>query len=187
MNNWVGALVRAASSVMATIRAMTDSEASRSTATLSVPVPFSVPANTSSPGSFAVGRGSPVMVAWSTSLAPSRTRPSAPTRSPGRILMTSPTVSSPVATLSSDPSAVRREAVAGARSRRPRTASWVRAVASASSAPDVAKITISRAPSMTWPMEAAPSAATIISRSTSRTFSRSSRSPDRAGSQPPAT
>lgn len=65
MNNWVGALVSDASSTIATIRAMTESEASRSTRTRSAPVPLSVPANTSSPGRFATGSGSPVMVAWS--------------------------------------------------------------------------------------------------------------------------
>ena len=60
------------------------------TRTVSVPVPFSVPANTSSPGSFAAGSGSPVMVAWSTSLAPAITWPSAAIRSPGLTRIMSP-------------------------------------------------------------------------------------------------
>lgn len=54
-------------------------------------------------------------------------------------------------------------------------------------APDVAKMTISRAPSKTCPIAAAAIAATIISRSTSRVFSRNARNPDSAGSQPPTT
>lgn len=134
---------------------------------------------TSSPGSLATGSGSPVMVAWSTSLLPSRTRPSAPIRSPGRTRMVSPTTRSAVATLSSA-SPDSRVALLGARSSRPRTESSVRAVASASRAPELAKMTISRAPSITWPIAAAPTAATIISRSTSRDRS-SARSPDHAG------
>ena len=48
-------------------------------------------------------------------------------------------------------------------------------------------MTISSAPSITCPMDAAPIAATIISRSTSRVFSRRARSPAQAGSQPPVT
>ncbi len=186
MNNWVGALVSDASSTICTIRAITESAASRSTSMRSAPVPLRVPANTSSPGSFATGSGSPVMVAWSTSLAPPSTRPSAPIRSPGRTRTVSPTARSAVGTVSSVPSARSRVAVAGARSSRPRTESAVRAVARASRAPEVAKMTTSRAPSITWPTAAAPSAATIISRSTSRVFSRSARSPASAGSQPPA-
>ena len=138
--------------------------------TRSAPVPFRVPAKTSSPGPFGTGRGSPVMVAWSTSLAPSRTRPSAPTRSPGRTRMTSPTAR-PVG---GDGLLARTVVQAGGwpwrapgRGGRVRESS-VRAVASASSAPEVAKMTMSSAPSITCPIAAAPSAATIISRSTSR-------------------
>ncbi|MEO3867599.1 hypothetical protein ABGB18_02080 [Nonomuraea sp. B12E4] len=56
----------------------------------------------------------------------------------------------------------------------------------ASSAPEVAKMTISSAPSKTCPIAAAPIAATTISRSTSSVFSRSAFSPDRPDSQPPA-
>ncbi len=191
MNSWVGALVSEASSTMATIRAITESVASRSTRMRSAPVPLRVPANTSSPGRLATGRGSPVMVAWSTSPVPSRTRPSAPIRSPGRTSTVSPTVNSSTGTVSSpypepEPaSPVSRVAVAGARSSRPRTESAVRAVAIASSAPEVAKMTISSAPSITCPTAAAPRAATIISRSTSRVFSRSARRPAQPGSQPP--
>lgn len=188
MNSCVGALVREASSTRVTIRAITESAGSRSTRTRRAPVPLRVPAKTSSPGVFRTGSGSPVMVAWSASLVPSRTRPSAPIRSPGRISRMSPTERSEVGTVSSvPPSAVTRVAVAGARSSRPRTESAVRAVARASRAPEVAKMTISRAPSRTCPIAAAPRAATIISRSTSRVFSRSARSPSSAGSQPPAT
>ena len=62
----------------------------------------------------------------------------------------------------------------------------VRAVITASSAPELAKMTISRPPSAHWPMAAAATAATTISRSTSSVRSRSARSPSRSGSQPPA-
>jgi hypothetical protein len=62
----------------------------------------------------------------------------------------------------------------------------VRAVITASSAPDVAKMTISRPPSNHCPIAAAATAATIISRSTSSRFARSARRPSSAGSQPPA-
>ncbi|WP_344923843.1 hypothetical protein [Saccharopolyspora gregorii] len=61
----------------------------------------------------------------------------------------------------------------------------MRAVAYASSAPEVAKMTMSSPPSRTWPMAAAPIAATIISRSTSSVRSRSAWRPAQAGSQPP--
>jgi hypothetical protein len=73
MNSWVGALVSEASSTIFTIRAITESAGSRSTRTRRAPVPSTVPANTSSPVCLATGRGSPVIVAWSTSLAPSKT------------------------------------------------------------------------------------------------------------------
>src|SRR5579863_10517285 len=68
MNSCVFALVADACSTMATIRATTVSDAARVTRTRSAPVPLRVPANTSSPGFLAAGSGSPVMVAWSTSL-----------------------------------------------------------------------------------------------------------------------
>lgn len=63
MKSWVGALVSDASSTMRTIRAITESEASRATSTFSAPVPLRVPAKTSSPVSLTTGRGSPVIVA----------------------------------------------------------------------------------------------------------------------------
>ncbi len=187
MNNWVGALVSEASSTIFTIRAITESDGSRSTRTRRAPVPLTVPAKTSSPTCLATGRGSPVMVAWSTSLVPSRTWPSAPTRSPGRTRMVSPIPSDAASTLSPDPSGSRRVAVAGARSSSPRTESAVRAVAIASRAPEVAKMTISSAPSRTWPIAAAPSAATTISRSTSKVLSLRAFSPSQPGSHPPVT
>src|SRR5271165_2692708 len=84
MNSWVLALVADASATIATIRATTVSVAARSTRTVSAPVPLRVPANTSSPAVLAAGSGSPVIVAWFTSLAPDSTWPSAPIRSPGR-------------------------------------------------------------------------------------------------------
>ena len=104
MNSWVRALVCDASVTISTIRATTKSAAEERTRTVSVPVPFSVPANTSSPGSFAAGSGSPVMVAWSTSLAPAVTWPSAAIRSPGLTRIMSPAWSSAASTGSSAPS-----------------------------------------------------------------------------------
>ncbi len=149
MNSCVLALVADASSTIATMRATAVSDAARSTRTRSAPVPLRVPANTSSPGILATGSGSPVIVAWSTSLAPSRTWPSAPTRSPGRPSPTSPMRRLAASTTSSAPSSLSRTAWAGARSSRPRTACAVRWVATASSAPEVAKMTISIPPSRT--------------------------------------
>lgn len=168
------------------MRAITVSAAGRVTRTPRLPVPFTVPANTSSPGFLSTGRDSPVMVAWSTSLAPWTTTPSPPMRSPGRTTSTSPTSSTAVATDSSAPWSVIRVAVSGARSSSPRTESSVRLVATASSAPEVAKMTMSSAPSNTCPIAAAPSAATTISRSTSRVLSRKAFSPAQPGSHPPA-
>ncbi len=63
MNSCVLALVAEACSTIATIRATTLSAASRSTRTRSAPVPFRVPAKTSSPTDLAAGSGSPVIVA----------------------------------------------------------------------------------------------------------------------------
>ena len=83
MNIWVRALVALASSTMAAIRATTLSCGGRVTSTVSTPEPLPVPANTSSPTPLSTGSGSPVIDAWSTSEAPSTTRPSAGSRSPG--------------------------------------------------------------------------------------------------------
>lgn len=168
------------------MRAITDSADGRCTWASSAPAPLTVPAYTSSPGCLATGSGSPVMLAWSTSLAPSTTTASAPIRSPGRTRITCPTTRSAAAMVSSVPSSRTRVARSGARSSSARTESAVRAVANASSAPEVAKMTISSAPSKACPMPTAPSAATIISRSTSRVLPRSARSPASAGSHPPA-
>jgi hypothetical protein len=187
MNSWVRALVADASSTRATMRATTESFAARFTLIRRAPVPFSVPANTSSPISFATGSGSPVIEAWSTSLRPSSTSPSAPTRSPGRTSTMSPTTRSAVSISSSSPYPLSRVARSGARSSSARTESAVRRVTKASSAPEVAKMTMSRAPSKTCPIDAASRAATIMRMSTSRVFARSARSPETAGSQPPVT
>ena len=83
MNSCVLALVADASATIATIRATTVSDAARQTRTRSAPVPLLVPANTSFPGFLAAGRGSPVMVAWSTYEAPPTTVPSTGMRAPG--------------------------------------------------------------------------------------------------------
>ncbi len=91
-----------------------------------------------------------------------------------------------MSTTSSPPSAVSRVACSGASDSSAETESSVRRVTNASNAPEVAKMTISSAPSNTCPMPAATSAATIIKMSTSRVFSRSACRPDSAGSQPPA-
>ncbi|WP_332108232.1 hypothetical protein [Phytohabitans suffuscus] len=59
-------------------------------------------------------------------------------------------------------------------------------MAIASNAPDVAKMTMSRAPSRTCPIDAAPTAARTMSRSTSSLRSRNARKPAQPGSHPPA-
>ncbi|COW18888.1 Uncharacterised protein [Mycobacterium tuberculosis] len=59
-------------------------------------------------------------------------------------------------------------------------------VAMSSSAPDVAKITISSAPSKICPIATAPTAAAIISRSTSSALFRNACAPAHAEPQPPA-
>ena len=148
MNSWVFALVAEACSTSATMRATTVSAAARSTCTRSAPVPFTVPANTSSPGWRGTGSGSPVTDDWSTSLVPSSTCPSAPTRSPGRTRITAPGTRVAASTSASEPSGSSRVARCGARSSKDRTESWVRLVATASNAPEVAKMTISSAPSI---------------------------------------
>ncbi len=154
-NSCVGALVRDASSTRVTMRAMTESAGSRSTRTRRAPVPLRVPAKTSSPGRLRTGEDSPVMVAWSTSPAPSTTEPSAPIRSPagpgaGRRRRGRRSGRSPRGPLA-------RGSRWWARGRAGRARrSAVRAVARASRAPEVAKMTISRAPSRTCPMDAAP-------------------------------
>lgn len=186
MKSWVRALLALASATIAAIRAMTVSAAGRVTRRRSVPVPLTVPAKTSSPGFLSAGSGSPVMCAWSTSLAPSITTPSPPIRSPGRTIRTSPTSRTAVSTCSSALDSVSRVAVSGAMSSSPRTESSVRLVATASSAPEVAKMTISSAPSKTCPIAAAPIAAATINRSTSRVLSRNAFRPASPGSQPPA-
>ncbi|SCL43182.1 hypothetical protein GA0070615_6314 [Micromonospora aurantiaca] len=113
MNSCVLALVADACSTRATMRAITDSPASRCTRTTSVPVPLRVPANTSSPTDLPAGSGSPVMVASSTSLMPSTTTASAPMRTPGRTRTWSPKRSSTVSTTVSPPSGSTRVACSG--------------------------------------------------------------------------
>ena len=90
MNTWVPRLGRAGLLHHGHDPGHDRSSAGRLTRTRSAPPPFRVPAKTSSPGAFATGNGSPVMLAWSTSLKPSSTAPSAPTRSPGCTNTTSP-------------------------------------------------------------------------------------------------
>ena len=131
------------------------------------------------------GSGSPVIDAWSTSEAAGDHAAVGGDPLPGPHEHPVADRRSAAATCRSAPSPASRVACSGARSVSPRTASAVRRVANASSAPEVAKMTISSAPSKTWPIAAAPIAATIISRSTSRVFSRSAWIPAQAGSQPP--
>jgi len=129
MNSCALALVALACSTRVTIRATTESDAGRLTRICRAPWRFKVPANTSSPGSRSTGSGSPVMLAWSTSLTPDTTLPSAPTRSPGRTTIRSPTISSAVSTTRSVPSGASSEACSGARVSSARTLSAVRLVA----------------------------------------------------------
>ena len=182
MNSCAFALVSDAWATIATMRATTDSSGALVTRTSSAPVPFMVPAYTAQPGCLATGIDSPVTEDWSISDAPSTTTPSPATRSPGRTRMRSPTVNWAASITVSAASPATRVARSGARSRRAVTESRVRLVATASSAPDVAKMTISRAPSSTCPMVAATIAATTMSRSTSSVLARSACRPARPGS-----
>ncbi len=108
----------------------------RVTSRMNEPCRFMVPPMTGDPGCFATGRDSPVTSDSSTSLSPSRTRPSAATRSPGTTSTRSPGRSSATGTRRTStpppgPSSIRR-ASRGCNAASLATASEARPLAAAS-------------------------------------------------------
>ena len=88
---WIGALVACASSTSCTIWPSAVSLPTRVTRKVTLPVVLSVPPITSSPGFFATGIGSPVIIDSFTADAPSVTTPSTGIFSPGLMMTRSPT------------------------------------------------------------------------------------------------
>ena len=129
---WIGALLAWAPSTSRTIRASVVSSPTAPTMTATAPSTFSVPSLTGSPGPFATGRGSPVSMDSSKLAVPSRTCPSAGTRSPGLTSTTSPGRSSATGSVTSTP-ARRARAVSGRSATSARIAAAVWPVARASS------------------------------------------------------
>ena len=82
---------------------------------MKLPVPFTVPPVTLSPGPFSTGTGSPVIIDSSTELDPSSTTPSTGTFSPGRTRRRSPGLTCSSGTSRSLPSSATSRAVFGAR------------------------------------------------------------------------
>ena len=111
-----------------------------------VPVVLTVPPVTRSPGSLSTGIDSPVTIDSSTALAPSVTRPSTGILSPGRTRRRSPGRTSDRGTSCSEPSALTRRAVGGARASRARMALlvWARA-RSSSTCPSRTRVTMTAA------------------------------------------
>ena len=148
------------------------------------PPPLSVPAISSEPTAFGTASDSPVSVDSSTSVAPSVTRASTGTRSPGRSRIMSPARSA--ATSTSDPSA--RRACVGAPAISASTARRVRSRAKCSIAPAAEKRKSRSRPSRGWPTAHAPAAAASMSRWTStRRWRTSACHASSAASHPPAT
>ena len=129
---WMGAFEPCASSTMRTICARSVSAPIFVTRKRKLPVRFSVPPVTGSPGPFSTGIDSPVTIDSSTADEPARTRPSLATVSPGRTITTSPIASRSIGTSSSRPPGRRTRAVFAPSAARARTSSDVRARARAS-------------------------------------------------------
>ena len=145
---WIGARDRPAMPTSAAICATRVSAPTRSARMVNAPIPFTVPPVTGSPALRSTGIGSPVTIDSSMLVAPSSTMPSVGTRSPGRTRSRSPTVMASMATSSSVPSGAIRRAMAGARVRRRRMASPVRARArSSSTCPRMTRVTMTAAAS----------------------------------------
>ena len=109
---WMGALVPWARCTSSTIRARAVSRPTRVARITNDPDVFTVAPMTSSPAAFVTGSGSPVSIDSSTADAPSTTRPSTGTRSPGRTRRRSPGTTSARSTSASTPSRIRRAVVA---------------------------------------------------------------------------
>ncbi len=129
---WIGALPACASSTMRMIWPRAASLPTRLARKVILPVVFTVPPMTSSPGFLATGIGSPVSIDSSTADAPSVTTPSTGMRSPGLTITTSPTSTASTAMSISLPSR-RTCAVLGRSPASRRIASEVRPLARASS------------------------------------------------------
>ena len=93
-SRWIGALVPCAASTSRTICASAVSLPTASVRTIAEPAPFTVPPISRSPGCFSTGSGSPVSMASSTAVVPSRIVPSTGIVSPGRTITRSPTTTS---------------------------------------------------------------------------------------------
>ena len=104
---WTGALPVWASSTSRAIWARAVSDPILVASTTSLPSALMLAPTTSSPASFSTGTDSPVRSDSSTEEAPSMTRPSVATFSPGRTTNLVPTVSSPTGTITSSPSSPR--------------------------------------------------------------------------------
>ena len=120
-----GVLLARASSTMAMMRRSKSCSPTRSAWTINPSLPLTVPAITSSPGPKTRGCSSPVNAACSIMARPSRMRPSAGIRSPGRMRTWSPARKSPMGT-SRGPSDSIFSAVRGSRVSRLRTSCAVR-------------------------------------------------------------
>ncbi len=131
-SRWIGARLRCASATMCTICESTVSSPTFVATMMKLPVPFTVPPITVSPGPFSTGIGSPLIIDSSTLLPPSCTSPSTGTLSPGRTRKRSPLATSSRDTSSSLPSSAIRRAVGGASSSSARMAPdvWLRALSS---------------------------------------------------------
>ncbi len=103
---------------MRTIWASRESAPTRSARSTKLPLPFTVPPVTGSPGPFSTGMGSPVTIDSSIDERPSVTAPSTGTFSPGRTRSSMPGSTAATSTSSSRPSASTRMAVFGASPRR---------------------------------------------------------------------
>ena len=104
---WTGALPVWASSTSRAIWARAVSDPILVASTTSRPSALMLAPTTSSPAPFSTGTDSPVRSDSSTEEAPSTTRPSVATFSPGRTTNLVPTVSSPTGTITSSPSTPR--------------------------------------------------------------------------------
>ena len=145
---WIGARLRCALATSATMRASKVSLPTRSAATRSVPDWFRVAPITRAPACFSTGSASPETSDSSTELAPSSTRASTGTFSPGRTRRRSPTCTCDSGTSSSAPSARTRRANAGASESSARSAAPVRRRArSSSTCPSSTSTTITAADS----------------------------------------
>ena len=163
MKRWVGARTLCACSIMRMMRWMVVSCTSRVTSTISAPLPLTVPANTSSPGSFSTGTLSPVIGAWLTALCPVSIFPSIGMRSPAFMRIRSPRRSISTGIVSSLPALI-RTACAGARSFSSSSTRRARSAVKPSSASAMAKRKIRVAASAVSPITTAPIPAMVISR-----------------------